>query len=300
MGNKSGILLVYKERGLTSTKTLEFLKRARWIKKVGHFGALDPVATGLLLVGVNAGTKMNEYAKRFKKEYYAVVRFGILTDTMDIDGKIIKWYTPPFPGEKSIKNAVSKVAAMKEQKVPGYSAKKFKGKPLYKYTRSGKNVPDFTKPIEIYDMHILDIRWPEVKLYILCSAGTFIRRIAYDLGQQLDLDSVLFGLIRTKIGDFSYEKAKKPREITRSDPATLAQDGCFISMDEFVNDAVRIQVDRDTLKKVVSGKVSCLDKFTYGMKPGIVKLVAQGSDSLVLMNYRGPEKGFEIIRVISE
>ncbi len=201
-----GVVLFNKPKGLTSNEVVEYFKKLTK-KKVGHGGTLDPLAEGLLILGVGEYTKeLNKFLKESKKTYIAEIVLGSKSDTYDAEGKIEK-VSDNLPSkekiEKELKNFIGEVL----QKPPLYSAVKIKGKPAYEYIREGKRIELEPKKVKIYDLKILEYQNGILKILAKVSSGVYIRSLANDLGEKLGCGGYLNSLIRTKINEFELERA---------------------------------------------------------------------------------------------
>jgi tRNA pseudouridine55 synthase len=213
---KTGFLLVNKPKNITSYDVIDYLREITGIKKIGHAGTLDPLATGLLIVGIGReSTKKLLRFLKMDKEYIALLYLGKISDTYDKEGKIEIKEVKEVPEEEEIKKAVSCFVGRIKQIPPVFSAKKVKGKKLYKLAREGEKVE--LKPIEIdiYNIEILKYNFPYLEIKVNCSSGTYIRSLANDIGERLGTGACLEALCRTKIGDFKIEDAKELKEITK-------------------------------------------------------------------------------------
>jgi len=204
-----GILLVDKKKGITSYDVIREIKR-NYPKgtKIGHTGTLDPFATGLLIVMVGRqATKLMERFHNLKKRYVVDAQFGFETDTQDITGVVIsKSEDGIFPTKEDIQSTIERnfLGSIK-QIPPRYSAKKIKGKKAYELAREGKEFELKPKEIEIYEFNILDYNYPNIKLEVLCSTGTYIRSLVHDLARALGTYGTATNLRRTQIGEFSVD-----------------------------------------------------------------------------------------------
>tara|TARA_Y100000994_G_scaffold190167_1_gene159150 strand:+ start:73 stop:744 length:672 start_codon:yes stop_codon:yes gene_type:complete len=212
----SGIFLVNKDKGLSSNKTIQKIKRRLDIKKIGHFGTLDPLAEGLLVCGINKGTKLSERFLNLDKSYFSKILLGIQTTTDDSEGNIVK--------EKKIKATKKEIIEMtktfvgeSKQKPPFFSALKYKGKPLYKHAREGRLIEKEPRDIKIYKILNIVVENALVSFEISCSKGTYIRSIARDLGDKLGCGGHLVELVRLSQGKFELKDAKKVDDIQMSD-----------------------------------------------------------------------------------
>ena len=201
-----GILIVDKEKGMTSHDVVSFVRRRFKIKKVGHAGTLDPMATGVIVLLLGKATKLSNTFLSQDKEYEAVMKLGEISTTGDSEG-VVSVTNCIIPGEKEIlKEALAFLGTIK-QIPPMFSAKKVKGKPLYKLARKGMHIEREPVDVEIKELEIVEIREPYVKFRVLCSKGTYIRQLASDLGDKLGCGAYLTELRRTLSGEFSLKNA---------------------------------------------------------------------------------------------
>ena len=212
----SGIFLINKDKGLSSNKAIQKIRRRLNIKKIGHFGTLDPLAEGLLICGINRGTKLSERFLNLDKSYFSRIMLGIKTTTDDSEGDIIEEKNIQA-SEKEIIETIKTFVGKSEQKPPFFSALKHKGKPLYKYAREGKLVEKEPRDIKIYKILDIVIKNAFVSFKISCSKGTYIRSIARDLGDKLGCGGHLVELVRLSQGKFELKDAKKVDDIQMSD-----------------------------------------------------------------------------------
>lgn len=216
-----GILLVDKPQGITSHDVVYKLRKIFHIKKIGHAGTLDPMATGLLLMLIGKATKVSQFLMSMDKEYTGTIRLGQSTDSQDADGEVVE--ERPVPD-------ISKADALKEMKAfigdqyqtpPMYSAKKVNGQPLYKLARKGKTVPREPRVINISKMEMSRFELPEIEFLVACSKGTYVRTIAHDYGEKLGCGAHLCELRRTGVGKFRIENASTIEELGAMSPSVL-------------------------------------------------------------------------------
>ena len=200
-----GFLNIYKPKGMTSFDVVARLRRVTKIKQIGHTGTLDPFAVGVLPICIGKSTRLIEYLDD-DKEYLATVQFGKDTDTYDLDGTVTKTYDQKITQEDLI-SILDDFRGEIEQLPPIYSAIKVNGKKLYEYARNGEEVE--IKPRKVFisklELESFDYEKQEAKILVDCSKGTYIRSIAYDIGQKLDCGGYLTALERTKAGLFNNE-----------------------------------------------------------------------------------------------
>lgn len=201
-----GIYPIYKPKGPTSHDVINQLRRITGIKKIGHAGTLDPLASGVLVVGIGreATKKLGEIVKK-EKEYLAEIKLGETSATFDSEGEKIKVKVESIPKLIRIKTAIADFIGKVEQTPPQYSAIKIKDKPAYKYARQGKFVEIKPREVEIKKLIVLKYKWPILKIKVVCGPGVYIRSLANDLGKKLKVGGYLLNLERTRVGDFKKE-----------------------------------------------------------------------------------------------
>ena len=202
----NGFLLVNKDPGITSSRVVQIVKKKFQLKKVGHLGTLDPMATGLLIIAINRATKFASLLLQSEKSYRAEVTLGIQTDTDDAEGEAISSKEVDI-SELEIKETLLTFLGASYQLPPDYSALKHKGKPMYKYARNGIKVEKAERKIFIKNIQNILIEIPKVSFDITCSKGTYIRSIARDMGARLGCGAHLSGLIRISQEKFMLSDA---------------------------------------------------------------------------------------------
>lgn len=207
-----GILNIDKPGGITSHDVVNQIRRISGIRRVGHAGTLDPLATGVILLCVGRATRLAEYLVGQPKRYAATVRLGQATDTYDADGEVVA-EIPVQVSQRDIELALTPFHGRIQQQAPAYSAIKRNGQPLYKLARQGKKVDPPVREVHIYDLQLRSWNKPYLQLDIACSSGTYIRSLAHDLGQELGCGGHITALTRTAIGDFSLEQATTLEEL---------------------------------------------------------------------------------------
>jgi tRNA pseudouridine55 synthase len=210
-----GVLNVSKPVEWTSHDVVAKLRRSLGIRKVGHAGTLDPMATGVLPMLLGKGTRLSEYLVEWDKEYEAVLRLGQDTDTQDATGKVIQEQSYSRVTEEAIRTTVTQFLGLIEQVPPMYSALKVEGRPLYKLARAGKTVERKPRPITVFQLEILNIDIPDVSFRVTCSKGTYIRTLCADIGKSLGVGGHLRQLCRTRVGPFHIDNALSPLEINQ-------------------------------------------------------------------------------------
>lgn len=205
---KNNLIYIDKPKGITSFDVIRKLRKKLNIRKMGHAGTLDPLATGLLIVGIGEGTKKLEVFLKLPKTYIADILLGLKTDTGDIDGKILEEREVNVEKQDILEKG-KEMVGVHEIKVPIYSAIKQGGEALYKKARRGDRVDAPKKKMEVKRFEILFIKNNLVKIEIDVSSGTYIRSIAEEFGKRLNCPATVKELRRTKVGDIDISQAEK-------------------------------------------------------------------------------------------
>ena len=191
---QSGIFLVNKDKGISSNKAIQKLKKKLDIHKIGHFGTLDPNASGLLVCAINKATKLSDKFLNSDKGYIAEVTLGISTSTDDSEGEII-FQSEVETSIDQIESSLKQFRGKSMQIPPFFSALKHKGKPLYKYARDGEFITKPAREINVHEIKDFKACLPTITFMIFCSKGTYIRSIARDLGESLGCGGHLSGSV---------------------------------------------------------------------------------------------------------
>jgi len=208
-----GVLLVDKAEGMTSHDVVALARRQLGIKKVGHCGTLDPIATGLLLLTIGRGTKVQDLLMSEDKEYVGTLKLGTTTSTQDREGEVLDVRPVTQFGQSEIETAFAKFKGDFYQMPPMVSAKKHGGVPLYKLARQGKVVEREPRLVHVYRYTVDQIALPEINFTVLCSKGFYVRTYAHDIGEVLGCGAHLKSLRRTKSGRFDVANATSVDQI---------------------------------------------------------------------------------------
>lgn len=207
MDNINGVVVVNKPQNWTSHDCVAVVRRVIGVKRVGHTGTLDPMATGVLPVCVGTAARINEYLDYDTKTYDCVMKLGIITDTLDIWGEVLEERPVPDMDEAVIAETIMGFTGEISQIPPKYSALKVAGKKLYEYARAGQEVE--IKPRKINIKHIsvnnIDLENKEISFTVECSKGTYIRSLCADIGEKLGCGACMSGLVRRKTGVFTLD-----------------------------------------------------------------------------------------------
>lgn len=302
--NPDGILLIDKEAGETSYTTIKRVGRILKVKKIGHAGTLDPAATGLLIVLLGQGTKLSPYLMTRDKEYWAVMRLGIVTDTLDADGQVLRAVRVPSVDAARLKQCAAEFVGEIEQVPPAYSALKYQGKPAYVYARRGLKIELAKRTVTIRGLEIQSVDPPDVTLQVACSSGTYIRTLAADLGDRMGVGAHLKELRRLSIGRFALAEAAS---LSEGDADFLEQHlrSRIIPLKEAVRHLTEWEVDAETARKIRNGrpiviKETDLARSGQDIKSGEISVVC--GEALVAIARLDPaesqeEHGLKILRV---
>ncbi len=203
-----GILLVDKPAGFTSHDVVAKLRSHFRLRKVGHGGTLDPMATGLLVILLGRGTKLSQRIMGTDKEYAGIMRLGIATDTQDADGTILGEQDASHITREQVQTEMETRRGDQMQTPPMVSAIKKNGVPLYKLAREGHEVEREARLIHIYRFDLLDFQTPDARFYLKCTKGTYVRTLCADIGEALGCGAHLAELRRTAIGNMHVDHAQ--------------------------------------------------------------------------------------------
>ena len=247
----SGILIIDKEKGMTSRDVVNEVSKIFKTKKIGHTGTLDPLATGVLVITINKATKLNEIITATYKEYQVEAILGIKTDTLDITGNVLKKENTNFKKEE-IKKILNSFVGSYNQEVPIYSAVKINGKKLYEYARNNEEVVLPKRLVTIKYINLDDINYIDnqtvIKFTCLVSKGTYIRSLVNDIANKLDTYGVMTNLRRTKQGIYDIDNAYKLSDIKNNHYQ-------IISLKDALKDYFQVKVNKDLKFKVVNGQI---------------------------------------------
>ena len=238
-----GFLLLDKEKGISSNQLVQKVKKSLSLKKVGHLGTLDPMATGLMILAINRATKFSSYFLESDKSYDASIQLGSSTDTDDAMGNIIS-SSDIIPNEKDINKSLASFIGQSMQTAPFFSALKHKGKPLYKYAREGEFISKPPREINIFSIENIICEHNKCSFIVHCSKGTYIRSIARDLGDKLNSGGHLSALRRLSQGIFNIKNAMTIENIELNK---------LITIEEAFSELSEIQLESNQTKFFMNG-----------------------------------------------
>ena len=240
----NGLLLVNKDKNMTSRDVINKLNHIFSMKKIGHTGTLDPLATGVMVCLFGKYTKLVDLITSYNKEYIAEIKLGVKTDTLDITGNVIETQNIKVTNEDILK-VFSNFPKEYMQKVPIYSAVKINGKKLYEYARNNQLIELPKRKVNIYNLELISFNKDIITFKVKVSKGTYIRSLINDLCKKLNTIGTMNNLIRTKQGNFDIKDSYKLEEIAKGNYK-------FQNIKEFLDYPV-IEIPIELIKKVENG-----------------------------------------------
>lgn len=253
----NGIINIYKEKGYTSHDVVAKIRGILKQKKVGHTGTLDPLATGVLPICLGSATKLCEMLSDRSKEYIADFTLGKETDTQDISGKVINSYNIDkefyFNNKDEIIACIKSFEGTYMQTPPMYSAKKINGKKLVDLARMGIEIERKAVKIDIYKIDILNFSFPNIKIAVACSKGTYIRTLCHDIGKKLNIAACMTGLERIRVSNFLLKDSIKLDLLEDIKDKFEILDKYIIKVDNFFEEYPCLFVKENFYKQAING-----------------------------------------------
>jgi tRNA pseudouridine55 synthase len=240
------VVSLNKNAGITSHDAVTAVKKAFKVKKAGHTGTLDPIATGLMLICLNEATKAAWLIESLEKEYVATFRLGVSTDTFDSEGSIVGSADPSVITIDNIRERLPAFTGEIMQVPPMYSAIKVSGQPLYKLARKGIEIERKPRRVVVSSIELIEFSNPSLKLRIGCSKGTYIRSLCNDLGNALGIGAHVTGLHRTRIGNFRIADSATIDQLPQKTDSLFSIDTMLAYLPELV-------LGGDALKRARNG-----------------------------------------------
>lgn len=247
-----GVLIIDKNPGWTSHDVVAKIRNILKIKKVGHAGTLDPFATGVLPLAIGRATRLTSFFLTSDKTYHGVMRFGVATDTYDVDGKPVGESTVPDIDFSRLLEIFSRYRGTLQQTLPPYSAKKVKGRPLYAYARQGVAITPPTKTVIIRSLELAEVDGCDARFELECSAGTYARSLAHDIGKEYGCGAHLRSLRRIRSGEFGIEKAVPLGDDEKFHPQEFFGDR-IIPLKDLLHEIPSIVVPQGDKTKLLNG-----------------------------------------------
>lgn len=294
-----GLLILDKPGGLTSQQALSRVKRALRVKKLGHTGTLDPLATGVLPIALGEATKLIPFLEENTKAYRVTGRLGETTDSYDSDGKILRRADPVWVDRSSLETAIQKFLGQQEQVPPIYSAIKVQGRPLYSYARTGEGGGLELKPrqVHFFGLELEGFVSPEFVLRVDCSKGTYVRSLVHDIGERLGCGAHVTELRRLASGPFDLDRALTLDRLLEEPQEAEAQ---LLSIEELLQGWPHLEIEASEVERVRSG-VPLLRIQQFIEENGLFNrrlVLAQGGTIHALIE-TASDKAFEYLRVLN-
>ncbi|MBS4052147.1 MAG: tRNA pseudouridine(55) synthase TruB [Methylomonas sp.] len=287
-----GIVLLDKRLGVSSNKALQEVRRLLNANKAGHTGSLDPLATGLLPLCFGEATKVSALMLDDDKRYRVTLRLGLMTDTGDSEGAIVKEMPIPAFSEADLLSCLQRFTGTIDQVPPMYSALKHQGKKLYELAREGKTVERQPRRITIYALHLLDFDSEHVTLDVECSKGTYIRSLAEDFGHAMGSCATVTALRRTAAGMFRLENAHTLEQLEAMSESERMQ--CLIAVDAPLRQLPAVKLSTEQAANINHGQQIRID----GHAPGVVRMYSEqtflGLGEILLDDKLAPKKLFNL------
>lgn len=246
-----GILLLDKPGGMTSHDVVDAIRKIAGIRQVGHAGTLDPLATGLLILGLGRGTRVLEFFEGLDKEYQVKVKFGEETDTLDRDGKVLRTADASHVTREAALQALQSFVGEYDQVVPAYSAVRVQGKKLYELARSGRKVETPSRKVKIYSNELIGFEAPFLEFRVRCTKGCYVRALARDLGERLGTVAICYEVRRLKVGEFAADASPRLSDLkTKEDLAKHLK-----PIDQALTFLAEIKLTQDQETRFLTGQV---------------------------------------------
>jgi tRNA pseudouridine55 synthase len=249
-----GVLLVDKKSGITSHDVVERFRRRAKVKKAGHTGTLDPLATGLLVLCVGKATRLQAYLMGMEKTYEGTIQFGWATDSYDAEGTPAGEASEVSVEHVDFEPHLARFRGPIEQMPPAFSAKKIDGVRAYELARKGEEVKLKVKNVTVYEFTIVSVSGSTARFLVRSSAGTYMRSLAHDLGQAIGIPAHLKDLRRTAIGNFHVDSAISFDKMSESFPEAILTAPHFQSLAELDLPLEKLRIDWPQQAKMMQGQ----------------------------------------------
>lgn len=291
----NGVINVIKNTGMTSFDVVAKIRKIAREKKVGHTGTLDPEASGVLPICLGKATKIIDYIMENKKVYRVSFKLGVITDTYDLEGKIISLCDATHITEEQIRSSISKFVGEIKQVPPMYSALKQNGVRLYELARKGIQVEREARDITIYSIENIIINSQEISMDVQCSKGTYIRSLCYDIGEDLKVGATMTSLCRIGNGPFLIDNG-----INIDDLNSENIENYIVSMEDALQGFEKLIINNNFTKLLING-VKVFDRRLYIDKVAENKLYRVYDDKGKFLGLGKKDKdGFKIEKLLIE
>ncbi|MDU1306423.1 MAG: tRNA pseudouridine(55) synthase TruB [Clostridium perfringens] len=292
----NGVINIYKNTGMTSFDVVAMVRRVAKMKKVGHTGTLDPAASGVLPVCLGKATKIIEYIMENKKVYRVNLKLGMVTDTYDLEGEVLREKDASHITKDEILNCINSFVGTIDQVPPMYSALKQNGVRLYELARQGIEVHREARKVTIYSIENIKIESNDnIQMDVCCSKGTYIRSLCYDIGEKLNVGATMTALERIQNGPFTKEEAINIEDLTEE-----LLEKHIISIEKALDSFEKITVN-EKFGKLLRNGVKVFDNRMYSEEVEFNKLYRVYEDNGVFLGLgKRDEKGFKLEKLLIE
>lgn len=292
----NGVINIYKNTGMTSFDVVAIVRRVAKMKKVGHTGTLDPAASGVLPVCLGKATKIIDYIMENKKVYRVNLKLGMVTDTYDLEGEVLREKDASHITKDEILNCINSFVGTIDQVPPMYSALKQNGVRLYELARQGIEVHRDARKVTIYSIENIKIESNDnIQMDVCCSKGTYIRSLCYDIGEKLNVGATMTSLERIQNGPFTKEEAINIEDLTEE-----LLEKHIISIEKALDSFEKITVN-EKFGKLLRNGVKVFDNRMYSEEVEFNKLYRVYEDNGVFLGLgKRDEKGFKLEKLLIE
>lgn len=292
----NGVINIYKNTGMTSFDVVAMVRRVAKMKKVGHTGTLDPAASGVLPVCLGKATKIIDYIMENKKVYRVNLKLGMVTDTYDLEGEVLREEDASHITKDEILNCINSFLGTIDQVPPMYSALKQNGVRLYELARQGIEVHREARKVTIYSIENIKIESNDnIQMDVCCSKGTYIRSLCYDIGEKLNVGATMTALERIQNGPFTKEEAINIEDLTEE-----LLEKHIISIEKALDSFKKIIVN-EKFGKLLRNGVKVFDNRMYSEEVEFNKLYRVYEDNGVFLGLgKRDEKGFKLEKLLIE
>lgn len=292
----NGVINIYKNTGMTSFDVVAMVRRVAKMKKVGHTGTLDPAASGVLPVCLGKATKIIDYIMENKKVYRVNLKLGMVTDTYDLEGEVLREKDASYITKDEILNCINSFVGTIDQVPPMYSALKQNGVRLYELARKGIEVHREARKITIYSIENIKIESNDnIQMDVCCSKGTYIGSLCYDIGEKLNVGATMTALERIQNGPFTKEEAINIEDLTEE-----LLEKHIISIEKALDSFEKIIVN-EKFSKLLRNGVKVFDNRMYSEEVEFNKLYRVYEDNGVFLGLgKRDEKGFKLEKLLIE
>lgn len=292
----NGVINIYKNTGMTSFDVVAMVRRVAKMKKVGHTGTLDPAASGVLPVCLGKATKIIDYIMENKKVYRVNLKLGMVTDTYDLEGEVLREKDASHITKDEILNCINSFVGIIDQVPPMYSALKQNGVRLYELARQGIEVHRDARKVTIYSIENIKIESNDnIQMDVCCSKGTYIRSLCYDIGEKLNVGATMTALERIQNGPFTKEEAINIEDLTEE-----LLEKHIISIEKALDSFEKITVN-EKFGKLLRNGVKVFDNRMYSEEVKFNKLYRVYEDNGVFWGLgKRDEKGFKLEKLLIE